>query len=107
MKELADVQSINAQIVAIAGRIGILSDGINASTAVTEDLKKVYEDQLIDEIHHMQILVIELTKKVAGDDMEYREDFPEDEPVNTDGESAFAEGELTSKPKEEREETVS
>lgn len=106
MKLLADVQSINTQIVALTGRIGILAEGISSPTAVSENLKKVYEDQLMEEIHHMQILIVELTRKVTGDESEYAFDDYEEDAEHEDGESAFAEGELTSKPEEEREEPI-
>lgn len=96
MKSAADIVSINTQICAVSARIGVLAAGMNASEAVSKTLGAVYEDQLVDEVKHLQMLVIELTKKVSGDESEtdYSPLYGEG---NTDeGGSAFAQGELTS-----------
>lgn len=99
MVAVSDVEGINLQIIALTARLSAILAGMKAE-GITEGLKGVLEDQLIDEVKHLQVLIIELTKKVSGDDSESMYE-PEPEPVleNTDGESAFAEGELADKPK--------
>ena len=88
MKAMSDVQGINNQIVAVAARIAVLTEGINCETGITDGVKALYEDQVIDEVGHLQKLVLELSKQIYGDQP--------DESAFDEGESAFAEGELTS-----------
>ena len=98
MRLSTDITSISTQICALAVRVSAIAGGIESTNSASDALKKVYEQQLVDEVRHLQTLTIELTKTVF-----------EDEPtqyVQSDGDSAFAQGELTSviEPKEEEEE---
>ena len=94
MIAISDVESINVQIIAVTARMGAILAGMKGE-GLSEGLKTVYEDQLFDEVKHLQILILELTKNVSGDDSESKY-----EPENMDGESAFGQGELEAKPKD-------
>ncbi len=71
------------QISDVSYQLAKVSDRIMALSNSTQPISGVYEDMLLDEISHVQILALELTKLATGDG-------------RTDDGSAFAEGELNS-----------
>ena len=95
MENKDTIISICQQLCKITERICFLADGIESIKETNADLADTYEHFLIDEITHVQIATLELTRAVTGE-----------ETANGD-DSAFMEGELNSvigeKEKEEQE----
>ncbi|MCD8397544.1 MAG: hypothetical protein LUD12_10275 [Lachnospiraceae bacterium] len=76
------INDISSQLSMVCGKLGSLASGSETIKATNPDLAATYEDMLLDEIKHVQILALELTKLAVSEE---RAD---------DG--AFAEGELNS-----------
>lgn len=92
MKIATYIGGISLQLSAVCARVCSLSEGIDACKLNEDPMEMVYHDQLLDEVRHLQILTLELTKKVSGID-----EIPEgvEADGHEDGEGVFAEGELT------------
>lgn len=74
---------ISQQLEDAAERIGKLAMSIDQLAEATPEICEDFEHFLLDEVTHVQILALEMTKMVTGEE-EHQD------------ESAFAEGELTS-----------
>ncbi len=84
MKNKEEIVNVSRQLSKITERICDLAEEIDKLQPVNADLADTYEAFLIDEVTHVQISALELTRFVTGE-----------ENANVD-ESAFAEGELNS-----------
>ena len=84
MKNIVAITSIARTLGKIAEKLEATAYASRDTEETDEGLSKVYDEMLMDEVHHVQVLTLELTKAV----------IPEE---NADeGESAFIEGELNS-----------
>lgn len=92
MNNLNLIRDISTQLKAVCDKISSLSYGMEFVGNQDESLEAVYEELLLDEVHHAQVLALEMTRVTIG---------PEDTAMD---ESAFAEGELSSVVGEEEEE---
>lgn len=81
--EIDQISSVSRQLKMSCEKIDSLADGVKNSP----QLEEVYDSLMLDEVKHVQILALELTKLVAN---EGRAD-----------EGVFAEGDLNSTPGEE------
>lgn len=77
------VHEICEQVKQTAERISTLGCAIQSATAEKPDLAATFENQSIDELSHLQQLMLALTDMLLPTD------------ANADEGSAFAEGELT------------
>lgn len=86
MNNLNLIRDISTQLKVVCDKIASLSCGMEFVGNQDESLEAVYEELLLDEVHHAQVLALEMTRVTIG---------PEEENTAMD-ESAFAEGELNS-----------
>ncbi len=88
MKNAYAISSLAQQLGKVAEKVDSLAMGAQGTEQNAPDVSEVYQGLLLDEIEHVQILTLELTKLVA---------MPTDDEANADegGGSAFAAGELT------------
>ena len=77
------IEDISKQLALVAAKIGALTNSIEELKEENKELCDTYEQFILDEIAHVQIFALELTRLATGTDEE-----------NTD--EAFMEGELTS-----------
>jgi predicted house-cleaning noncanonical NTP pyrophosphatase (MazG superfamily) len=63
-------------------------------SSMSEDMRKLYTDNRMDELPHIQNIVVALTEMLNGDEPEQaaRMDADEDDPENTDGEDGEDDG---------------
>lgn len=85
MNNLNLIRDISTQLKTVCEKIATLSCGMEFVGNQDESLEAVYEELLLDEVHHAQVLALEMTRVTIG---------PEDDTAMD--ESAFAEGELSS-----------
>ena len=85
MNNLNLIRDISTQLKTVCDKIASLSCGMEYVGNQDESLEAVYEELLLDEVHHAQVLALEMTRVTIG---------PEDDTAMD--ESAFAEGELSS-----------
>lgn len=89
MKNAYTISSIARQLGKVAEKLDSLAMGVQDTEQNASDLSEVYQGLLLDEVEHVQILTLELTKLTA-------ESIGEGGASNTDGEgSVFGPGELT------------
>ena len=91
MNNVKIIESIGKQIGEVSNRISSLSHEIEETNAASPAICDCYEQFLLDEIGHLQVLVLELTQVAT-----------EDEPHEDEG--VFSEGELNSVIGEKQEE---
>jgi hypothetical protein len=86
MKNMNVIMDIGQQVLKTAEKVQTLASGIQ-SIKELDDFEETYEAILYDEVEHLQILTLELTKALTDADQ-----------LNADdgGGSAFFAGELTS-----------
>lgn len=84
MDNLMIISNISSQLKSVCEKIATLTTGIGTVGEQYEALTAVYEELLLDEVHHAQVLTLEMTRATIGQD------------TNTDEGSVFAEGELNS-----------
>jgi len=87
VKNAYAISSLARQLGKVSEKIDSLVMGVQDTEQNAPDVSEVYQGLLLDEVEHVQILTLELTKLVA---------MSADEEANTDegGGSAFAAGEL-------------
>lgn len=89
MKNACAISSLARQFSRVSEKIDSLAMGIQDTEQNAPDVSVVYQGLLMDEIEHLQILTLEITKLVTEST---------DNAANTDegdGGSAFAAGDLT------------
>lgn len=94
MKNAYGISSLARQLKLVAEKLDSLAMGVQDVEQATPDLAGVYQNLLLDEVEHVQILTLEITKAVA--------EATEPSETNADeGDgSVFAPGDLTdNKPK--------
>ena len=89
MKNACVISSLALQFKAVAEKVNTLAMGALGVEQESPELAEVYQNLLLDEVEHVQILTLELTKAVT--------DEPIGETTNADegGGSVFGSGELT------------
>lgn len=85
MNNLNLIRDISTQLKTVCEKIASLSCGMEFVGNQDESLEAVYEELLLDEVHHAQVLALEMTRVTIGSEDDTAMD-----------ESAFAEGELSS-----------
>ncbi len=88
MKNAYAISSIARQLGKVSEKLDSLAMGVQDAEQATPTLAETYQGLLLDEIEHVQILTLELTKAV----------MPATEGANADegdGGSVFAAGDLT------------
>ncbi|MCD8117188.1 MAG: hypothetical protein LUE21_08785 [Oscillospiraceae bacterium] len=80
--DISTIPDVSQQFVRASDRISCLALGIKEVGASAPDTVALYKDMLVDEVKHVQLLALELTRLVMGD-------------ARSD-DSVFAEGELSS-----------
>ena len=90
MKNAFAISGLSRQMEKVCERIDCLAMGVQDTEQGVGDIAGTYQDMLLDELEHIQILALKLTDLVS-------QAVSEEQETNTDeGEgSAFAEGELT------------
>ena len=89
MKNAYTISSIARQLGKVAEKLDSLAMGVQDTEQSASDLSEVYQGLLLDEVEHVQILTLELTRLTA-------ESVGEGGASNTDSDgSAFGPGELT------------
>lgn len=89
MKNAYDVSSLARQLKAVSEKLESLAMGVQDVEQNSPDLTGVYQNLLLDEVEHVQILTLEITKAVA-------EATEQSESNADEGEgSVFAPGDLT------------
>lgn len=94
MNNLNMIRDISTQLKVVCDKIASLSCGMEFVGGQDESLEAVYEELLLDEVHHAQVLALEMTRAAIE---------PDEKNAAMD-ESAFAEGELNSVVGEKEEE---
>ena len=89
MKNAYAISSMSRQMVKVCEQIDNLALGIQDTEQGIGDIADTYQDMLLDELEHIQMLTLKLTDLISQ--------ATEEETANTDeGEgSAFAAGDLT------------
>lgn len=90
LKNAYGISSLARQLKAVAEKLDTLAQGVQDVEQASPDLTGVYQNLLLDEVEHVQILTLEITKAVA--------DATASSEVNADddgGGSVFGPGELT------------
>lgn len=89
MKNAYAISSLSRQMVKVSERIEGLAMGVQDVEQGIGDIADTYQDMLLDELEHVQLLTLKLTAMIS--------DAVGEEAANTDeGDgSAFAAGELT------------
>lgn len=87
MKNANAISSIARQLKAVAEKLDSLAMGVQDVEQDAPDLTGVYQNLLLDEVEHVQILTLEMTKAVVEATHESSE--------NVDDGSVFGPGELT------------
>lgn len=90
MKNAFAISSLSRQMEKVCEQIDCLAMGVQDTEQGIGDIAGTYQDMLLDELEHIQILALKLTELIS-------QAVGEEQETNTDeGEgSAFAEGELT------------
>ena len=90
MKNAFAISSLSRQMEKVCEQIDCLAMGVQDTEQGVGDIAGTYQDMLLDELEHIQILALKLTELIS-------QAVGEEQETNTDeGEgSAFAEGELT------------
>lgn len=91
MKNAYCIGSLARHLKEVAERIGSLAAGVADAEQYDPSMTEMYQNLLLDEIEHVQILTLEITKAVA----ETTE--PSDANADEAGGSVFGAGELTEK----------
>lgn len=87
MKNAYAISSMSRQMCKVCGQIDALAMGIQDTEQGIGDIADVYQELLLDELEHIQMLTLKLTELITVDPSEAHTD---------DGEgSAFAAGDLT------------
>lgn len=84
MKNAYAISSLAHQLKAVAEKLETLSMGAQEMEQQSSDLSDVYQSLLVDEVEHVQILTLEITKAVVEASEEHADDG-----------SVFGPGELT------------
>ena len=89
MKKALGISSLARQLKAVAERLDSITMGVEEVEQNSNDLTDVYRSLLLDEVEHVQILTLEITKAVA--------EATEPSETNADegGGSVFGPGDLT------------
>lgn len=89
MKNAYGVSSLARQLKAVSEKLESLAMGVQDVEQNSPDLTGVYQNLLLDEVEHVQILTLEITKAVA--------EATEQSETNADegADSVFAPGDLT------------
>lgn len=87
MKNANAISSIARQLKVVADKLDSLAMGVQDVEQNASDLTCVYQSLLLDEVEHVQILTLEMTKAVVEATYESSE--------NSDDSSVFGPGELT------------
>lgn len=89
MKKALGISSLARQLKAVAERLDSITMGVEEVEQNSNDLTDVYRSLLLDEVEHVQVLTLEITKAVA--------DATEPSETNADegGGSVFGPGDLT------------
>lgn len=89
MKNAYAISSLSRQMVKVCEQIDSLAMGVQDTEQSVGDVVDTYQDMLLDELEHVQVLTLKLTEMISL--------AVGEETANADeGEgSAFAEGELT------------
>lgn len=91
MKNAYAINSVSQQMVKICERIDDLASAVEGSEQDTGDIADTYQDLLLDELEHIQMLTLKLTELVS-------EAVGEETANNDEGDdSAFAPGDLDAK----------
>lgn len=88
MKNAYGISSLARQLKAVAEKLDSLAMGVQDVEQNAPDLTGVYQNLLLDEVEHVQILTLEITKAVA-------EATAPSETNADEGGSVFAPGDLT------------
>ena len=90
MKNAFAISSLSRQMEKVCEQIDCLAMGVQDTEQGVGDIAGTYQDMLLDELEHIQILALKLTELIS-------QAVSEEQEINTDeGEgSAFAEGDLT------------
>lgn len=87
MKNAYGISSLARQLKLVAEKVDSLAMGVQDVEQATPDLAGVYQSLLVDEVEHVQILTLEITKAVV--------EASEQSEEHADDGSAFGPGELT------------
>lgn len=89
VKKALGISSLARQLKAVAERLDSITMGVEEVEQNSTDLTDVYRSLLLDEVEHVQVLTLEITKAVA--------DATEPSETNADegGGSVFGPGDLT------------
>ncbi len=87
MKNAYAISSLAHQLKAVAEKLESLSMGAQEMEQQSSDLSDVYQSLLVDEVEHVQILTLEITKAVV--------EASEQGEEHADDGSVFGPGELT------------
>lgn len=87
MKNAYTISSLAAQLGKVADQIQSLAMCAQEAENNDGSIAGVYEDMLLDEVEHVQVIALELTRLIA----------PENENADEGDAGVFAEGELQSK----------
>lgn len=86
MQNKAAIGSICTQIIKSCEKIQTVTSAMDAFGQSAEELSEVYGDIQIDELEHVQVLTLSLTKLISDVESEHEDDVG----------SVFAPGDLTS-----------
>ena len=91
MKNAYAISSMSRQMVKVCEQIDSLAMGVQDTEQGIGDLADTYQDLILDELEHIQMLTLKLTELVS--------EAVGEEPANTDegDSSAFAQGNLNAK----------
>ena len=87
MKNAYGISSLARQLKAVAEKLDSLAMGVQDVEQSAPDLTGVYQNLLLDEVEHVQILTLEITKAVV--------EASEQSEEHADDGSVFGPGELT------------
>ena len=87
MKNAYGISSLARQLKAVAEKLDSLAMGVQDVEQSAPDLSDVYQNLLLDEVEHVQILTLEITKAVV--------EASEQSEEHADDGSVFGPGELT------------
>lgn len=89
MKNAYGISSLARQLKAVAEKLDSLAMGVQDVEQNAPDLTGVYQNLLLDEVEHVQILTLEITKAVA------EATAPSETNADEGGGSVFGRGDLT------------
>ena len=87
MKNAYGISSLARQLKLVAEKLDSLAMGVQDVEQATPDLAGVYQNLLLDEVEHVQILTLEITKAAV--------EASEQSEEHADDGSVFGPGELT------------